>query len=148
MSNKYRHALAPIVFLYKTLNWKEQVAVMWCSMWRPFTHIWAHGACALPSTQIVHDNIKPTVITTAQLCSRRMLTHPAQSDSGGRSQKRTGWSRSRSVAGRGTATEWRPSYVCEEWARSGWAPWCRSPARCLHRPHLWPKTQENNVKWD
>lgn len=43
-----------------------------------------------------------------------MLTYPAQSDSGDRSQKRTGWSRSRSVAGRDTATGWRLSYVCEE----------------------------------
>lgn len=68
--------------------------------------------------------------------------YPAQSDSGGRSQMKTGSSHSRSVGGRGTATGWRPSFVCEEWARSEWAPWSQSPARCLHHPHWWPATRK------
>lgn len=55
---------------------------------------------------------------------------------------KTGSSRSRSAGGRGTATGWRPSFVCEEWARSEWAPWSQSPAHCPHHPHWWPATRK------
>lgn len=41
-------------------------------------------------------------------------TYPARSDNDDRSQKKTSWSRSRSAAGRGMATGWRPSCVCAE----------------------------------
>ncbi len=62
---------------------------------------------------MVDDNARVLAVLLKQR-NTETVAHPAQSDSDGRSQKKTGWSRSHSVAGRGTANGWRPSYVCEE----------------------------------
>lgn len=103
--------------------------------------------CNWPSeeTKKPKENPATTTQVNRSIKIRENIRYPARSDSGDRSRRKTGWSRSRSVAGRDTATGWHLSYVCGEWARSGWAPWSQSPVRCPHHRHWWPSSSTNNV---
>ena len=65
-------------------------------------------------------------------------THPGQSDTGGHSQKRRGWSRSHSAAGRGKASGQPRADAGAAPARSGSAPSLRSPAPRPHHPRSSP----------
>lgn len=65
-------------------------------------------------------------------------THPGQSDTGGHSQKRRGWSRSHSAAGRGKASGQPRADAGAAPARSASAPSLRSPAPPPHHPHSSP----------
>lgn len=136
-SISYLHLCFSYCNVSKCLQWKRHT---WCEIvyTENITGIWRYVS-----------NITSSSSWLSQLCywSRQNIAHPARSDSDDRSRKKTSWSRSRSVAGRDTATGWRPAYVCEEWAQSGWAPWSRSPARCPHRPHWWPGSGRRNVMW-
>lgn len=85
----------------------------------------------------------PPSRTSESTCSKKTFnTHLDPSDSGGRSQMRTGWSRSHSAAGTGKATWRRHGDGCGGRAQSRSAPSHLSPARSHRRPRWSPGGKE------